>query len=87
MTFRFHGHVFGDADAYMDKAQKEAAIAADPVPMFRARLIAEGVATEAELAAMEAEIEAQLDEAVDFALASPFPDLDELTKDVYGEPA
>lgn len=87
MTFRFHGHVFGDADAYMDKAQKKAAMEADPVPIFRARLIAEGISTEAELAAIEADIEAEIDAAVEFALASPFPALDELTRDVYAEGA
>ncbi|MAT50341.1 MAG: pyruvate dehydrogenase, partial [Porticoccaceae bacterium] len=27
VTFRFYGHVFGDADGYMDKAEKEAAMA------------------------------------------------------------
>jgi acetoin:2,6-dichlorophenolindophenol oxidoreductase subunit alpha len=85
MTFRFHGHVFGDADGYMDKAQKEAAMAADPVPIFRARLIAEGIATEEQLAAIEAEMEVRLDEAVDFALASPFPEPGEITTDVYAE--
>lgn len=85
MTFRFHGHVFGDADAYMDKAQKQAAMDADPVPIFRARLIAEGIATEAHLAEIEAAIEARIDAAVEFALASPFPELSELTKDVFAE--
>ena len=85
MTFRFHGHVFGDADNYMDKAQKKAAIAADPVPAFRTTLIEQGAATEEQLAGMEAEIEKALDAAVEFALASPFPDLDELMSDVYGE--
>ncbi|PVX31321.1 thiamine pyrophosphate-dependent dehydrogenase E1 component subunit alpha [Sphingomonas pokkalii] len=85
MTFRFHGHVFGDADAYMDKAQKQAAMDADPVPIFRARLIAEGIATEAQLAEIEAAIEARIDAAVEFALASPFPELSELTKDVFAE--
>ena len=87
MTFRFHGHVFGDADGYMDKAQKKAAMEADPVPAFRARLIAESIASEDELAAIEAEIESRIDGAVEFALASPFPELDELTKDVYAEGA
>lgn len=85
MTFRFYGHVFGDADAYMDKGQKQAAMDADPVPLFRARLIAEGIATEAELVAIEAEIETRIDTAVEFALASAFPDLGELTRDVYAE--
>jgi len=85
MTFRFNGHVFGDADAYMDKEQKKAAMEADPVPIFRARLIAEGIASEEQLSAIEADIEKRIDDAVEFALASPFPELDELTKDVYAE--
>ena len=85
MTFRFHGHVFGDADNYMDKAQKKAAIAADPVPAFRTTLIEQGAATEEQLAGIETEIEKALDAAVEFALASPFPELNELMTDVYGE--
>jgi len=84
MTFRFHGHVFGDADSYMAKGEKEAAMAADPVPRLRARLIAEELIDEAELAAMEAAIEVALDVAVEFALASPYPEETELTTDVYG---
>ncbi|WP_028226382.1 thiamine pyrophosphate-dependent dehydrogenase E1 component subunit alpha [Paraburkholderia ferrariae] len=85
MTFRFHGHIFGDDDSYMDKAEKAAAIEADPYPIFRAQLIESGVATESELAAIEAGIETQLDEAVDFALASPWPEPAELKRDVFEE--
>lgn len=85
MTFRFHGHVMGDMDGYMDKAQKQAAIEADPYPRFRARLIADGLADEATLAKIEADVETALDEAVDFALASPFPALDELRRDVFAD--
>ena len=85
MTYRFFGHVFGDADAYMDKDRKAAAMEADPVPRYRAQLIAEGIATEEELAAMETAIEAEIDEAVDYALASPFPGVEELTRDVFAE--
>ena len=83
MTYRFNGHVFGDADTYMDKEEKAAAIAADPVPRFRAYLIEQGIATEAELAAYEADVETQLDEAVEYALASPFAGVEELRRDVY----
>jgi pyruvate dehydrogenase E1 component alpha subunit len=83
ITYRFNGHLVGDDGGYMDKAEKAAAIANDPVPKLRARLIAEGLATEAELAALEAQIEADLDEAVTFALGSAFPDLIEMKRDVY----
>lgn len=82
-TFRFHGHVFGDVDAYMDKGEKAAWMAKDPVPAFRQRLIEAGLATEDELAKMEAGIEAQIDEAVAFALDSAYPDLIELRRDIF----
>ena len=84
MTFRFHGHVFGDADGYIPADMMAAAVEADPYPHYRAKLIADGVADETDLAAIEADAEAQIDEAVAFALASPHPTTDELTRDVYG---
>ena len=87
MTYRFHGHVFGDADKYMDPEVKKAAIANDPYPRYRARLIADGLAGEAELAEIEAAIEADIDQAVEAAFASPFPGLEEVTRAVYGEVA
>jgi len=83
MTFRFFGHNFGDDDSYIPPEQKAAAMEADPVPRLRARLIADRIATEAELAALEADIESQIDEAIEFALASPWPDPDELRFDVF----
>lgn len=85
MTFRFHGHVMGDADAYIDKAQKKAAMDADPVPRFRSHLVSQGIASEPELASLEAAIEKELDEAVEFALNSPYPALSELTRDINAE--
>jgi TPP-dependent pyruvate/acetoin dehydrogenase alpha subunit len=81
-TFRFFGHVLGDADGYMDKGEKAAAIARDPVPLYRAWLIAAGHATEEQLAGIEAAHEAEIDEALAFTLASPFPEEAELRRDV-----
>jgi acetoin:2,6-dichlorophenolindophenol oxidoreductase subunit alpha len=83
MTFRFHGHVFGDMDGYMGKGEKDGWMAKDPVPAFRAWLVQHGHAAEAELAAIEAGIERELDAAVEFALASATPDVAELRRDVF----
>ena len=83
MTFRFFGHYFGDADAYMDKGEKQAWMDKDPMPRFRAWLIDSGNASEGELAALEAEIDKELDEAVEFATNSALPDVAELRRDVY----
>jgi TPP-dependent pyruvate/acetoin dehydrogenase alpha subunit len=82
-TFRFFGHVFGDADSYMGRGEKEAAMARDPVPAFRAWLIANGHAKEEELRGIEEGIERKIDEAVKFALESPNPDVVELRRDVF----
>jgi TPP-dependent pyruvate/acetoin dehydrogenase alpha subunit len=82
-TFRFFGHVFGDADAYMGEGEKEAAMARDPVPAFRAWLIGNGHSSEAQLAGLEAGIERKIDEAVQFALSSPNPEVAELRRDVF----
>lgn len=84
-TFRFMGHVFGDADNYMDKAEKQQAMENDPVPRFRAWLVANGYASEEKLKTLEAQIKADIDEAVEFALSSAEPELAELKRDVLAE--
>lgn len=83
MTFRFFGHVFGDADAYMKPGEREEHMAKDPYPRFRTALIEGGEATEEELAAIEQEIAVEIEEAVEFAFSSPFPDVSEIYRDVY----
>jgi pyruvate dehydrogenase E1 component alpha subunit len=85
MTFRFYGHVMGDADAYMDKAEKAAAMAADPTRRFREHLVKNGIATEKQLGAIEAETQARIEEAVEFALSSAWPDPIELERDVLAD--
>lgn len=84
-TFRFMGHVFGDDDKYMTKEEKAAAIEKDPLPAFRAKLIADGHATEEQLAKLQEDIEAEIKDAQEFGLASPFPSADELRRDVFAE--
>lgn len=85
MTFRFRGHVIGDDDKYMTKEEKEAAMAADPLPALRQRLIDEGHATEDELVAQQEAIEKEVEDARDFGLASELPPLEELRRDVFAE--
>jgi acetoin:2,6-dichlorophenolindophenol oxidoreductase subunit alpha len=85
VTFRFSGHNFGDPGTYIPAEEMAEALARDPVPAFRARLISEGAATEAELVAIEEAIGKEVDEAAAFAFASPYPSTDELSRDVYDE--
>ena len=84
-TFRFMGHVFGDNDSYMTKEEKEAAIAADPLPRFRQKLIDDGIATAEQLDEMVAKAEAEVADAIEFAMACDYPSIDELRRDVFAE--
>jgi pyruvate dehydrogenase E1 component alpha subunit len=81
MTFRMLGHLFGADFSYVPKEMTAAGIANDPVPRFRAQLLAMQV-PETTLAGIEAAVDAEIDEAVAFAMDSPFPELDELRIDV-----
>jgi pyruvate dehydrogenase E1 component alpha subunit len=85
VTFRFRGHYFGDPQAYIPPAQLADAEAADPVPAFRARLVADGTCTDAELDQIEADAVAAVDDAMATVLAAPVPPLDELERDVYAD--
>ncbi|MRV71649.1 thiamine pyrophosphate-dependent dehydrogenase E1 component subunit alpha [Duganella sp. FT92W] len=82
-TFRFRGHLLGDDSHYIPKEEMAAAIAADPVPRLRSWLIDNGHASDAELASIEAANAQAIAEAAQYGLASPYPDVSELQKDVY----
>lgn len=85
-TYRLMGHVFGvDTMEYMPREEREAAVAADPVPAYRARLLEDGQISDSELAEVEAKVDQEVAEAIEFALASPIPDPSDLYTDVYAE--
>jgi acetoin:2,6-dichlorophenolindophenol oxidoreductase subunit alpha len=84
-TFRFMGHFFGDDGSYIDEQIMSDRMAKDPVPALRQRLIADGHADEAALTAIEDAARLQLDDALEFARNSEYPDVSELGRDVYAE--
>ncbi|HJP69629.1 MAG TPA: thiamine pyrophosphate-dependent dehydrogenase E1 component subunit alpha [Sphingomicrobium sp.] len=85
LTYRFNGHLLGDDGHYMNKEERAAAISADPVAKLRARLVDEGIASADEIASIERKISEELDEAIEYALSSDYPDLIELKRDVFAE--
>jgi acetoin:2,6-dichlorophenolindophenol oxidoreductase subunit alpha len=83
MTFRFNGHLLGDMGEYIPKAEYAAAVAADPYPKYRQWLMDNQHATVATLDKIDADVNAEVDEAVKFAFDSPLTDPSEITRDVY----
>jgi TPP-dependent pyruvate/acetoin dehydrogenase alpha subunit len=83
-TLRLSGHYVGDAEVYRPKGEAKAARASDPVPAFRAELLRRKVA-EADVKAVEAEVEETMEQAVADALAAPAPPAEDAMKHVYAE--
>ena len=55
----------------------------DPINTFRDRLVKEGMLSEEEAKEMDDKAVVRIDEAVEFADRSPFPDLDSLYDEIY----
>lgn len=84
-TYRWREHVGPNYDidlGYRTQAELDTWMARDPLLIHGRRLEALGLLTAAERAALEARIEAEVTEAVEFAKASPFPQPDALYADV-----
>jgi TPP-dependent pyruvate/acetoin dehydrogenase alpha subunit len=77
---------FGDHEAveiYCNSAEYEAAKSQDPIPKFRSYLIEREVLSEAAAKKIEDDARAEMEDAVQFALASPFPAPEDAPKFVY----
>jgi len=68
---------------YGNKAEYKAARDNDPLLRFRARLLSQNILTEKELKQIDDGARAEMDDAVEFALASPLPAPEEAANYVY----
>jgi len=81
-TFRFRAHSMADPDLYRTKEEIERWKERDPIALFEADLREAGLLTGEGLERLEAEIAAELDEAVAFAEAGLLEPVEDLLKDV-----
>ena len=87
MTYRFRGHSAQDTQKYRTKEDVEQHRQQDPVMRFRQSLIDTGVQTAAEIDALDAVIDEQVEESVRFADESPVPGNEWLTdQGIYAAP-
>jgi pyruvate dehydrogenase E1 component alpha subunit len=83
VTYRFRGHSMADPEEYRSKEEVERWRERDPVETFRRRLVEEDVLSEEDAEGLDSAAQETVDEAVRFADASPFPELDSLYEDLY----
>lgn len=83
-TYRHGGHSRNDACGYRPDDEEDLWInQRDPVKLFREKLLAQGAVSETELEEKEKAIEAEIEDAVDYAVKAPFPAFETAYADVY----
>jgi len=82
-TYRYKGHSISDPQKYRTKEEVEEYKAKDPIAALLQTIYANKFATEAEIAEINERVDAAVEESVKFAEESPWPDDNEVLKDVY----
>jgi len=85
-TYRYRGHHVGDINREYYRAKQEEqkwSSERDPIKILGDWLIEQKIADLAQLEKTQTEVKAEMNEAVEFAIAAPYPTVDEAEQDVY----
>ncbi len=85
VTYRFRGHSMGDPERYRTPEEVKKWLENDPIGIFYNHIIGKALASEGELEKVEQEVEAEVEDAIQFAESSPEPPLEYLDAFVYAE--
>ena len=85
-TYRFTGHHVGDIsrEYYRSKQEEQKwKTERDPIKLFADWLVSQKVVDRSRLDQIQAEVKSEVDKAVQFAIASPYPTPDKVDQDIY----
>jgi pyruvate dehydrogenase E1 component alpha subunit len=82
-TYRYRGHSMSDPAKYRSKEEVEEYKKLDPIEQVRTAILAKGFATEEEIALIDKKVKKQVEDSVKFAEESPYPEPEEIYRDVY----
>jgi acetoin:2,6-dichlorophenolindophenol oxidoreductase subunit alpha len=85
MTYRWYGHSEIDPANYRQQEELDEWKKKDPIPRAEKILMEMGILTMAKRDALVGEIEAEIDEAINYAESSPYSEPEEAYKDVYSD--
>ncbi|GAA0838543.1 pyruvate dehydrogenase (acetyl-transferring) E1 component subunit alpha [Streptosporangium amethystogenes subsp. fukuiense] len=84
-TYRFRAHSMYDPDRYRDKAEIERWKKRDPIDALVARMRAAREIVDDDLAVLEKEVSAEIDQAIAFAEQAPVEPVEDLTRFLYSD--
>ena len=85
-TYRFTGHHVGDIsrEYYRSKQEEQKwKTERDPIKLFADWLVSQKVVDRSRLDQIQAEVKSEVDKAVQFAIAAPYPTPDKVDQDIY----
>ncbi|GAB4398025.1 MAG: pyruvate dehydrogenase (acetyl-transferring) E1 component subunit alpha [Microscillaceae bacterium] len=82
-TYRYKGHSMSDPAKYRTKEELEHYKSLDSIEQVRRTILEMGLMSEEELKSIEEKVKAQVEEAVEFAESSPYPEGSAAFEDVY----
>jgi len=82
-TFRLTGHSAHDAAEYVPRELLDEWAGKDPIDRLEKKIVANAWAGREEIDRIHREIQQEVDEAVEWAEKSPYPDPSELLNNVY----
>jgi pyruvate dehydrogenase E1 component alpha subunit len=83
VTYRFRGHSMGDPERYRQADEVKKWQKNDPIRIYRDKLLSEEIANEEELDDLETKVEAEVEDAIEFAEESPNPAAEDLFAYIY----
>ena len=83
LTYRFRGHSLADPDELRSSEEKEAWVSKDPIVRLSNYILDQKIASQANLDEIKIQVKQIIDEAVDFALSSPEPEIKDLKKYLF----
>jgi pyruvate dehydrogenase E1 component alpha subunit len=85
-TYRYRGHHVGDINREYYRAKQEEqrwSSERDPINLLRDWMLQQKLADSAQLERIQTEVKAEMNTAVEFAIAAPYPEVQEAQEDVY----
>jgi pyruvate dehydrogenase E1 component alpha subunit len=82
-TYRYKGHSISDPQKYRTKEEVDEYKQRDPIEQVAATILDNKYASQEDLDAINKRVEAEVEESVKFAEESPWPNDDEIYKDIY----
>ena len=85
-TYRYAGHHVGDINREYYRSKQEEQqwkTERDPIKVATEAILAQKIADQGALDQIQAEVKAEIDKAVQFAMAAPYPNADKVEQDVY----